>query len=253
MTPLIEMQSGCKTFFLRGKPFTALHDISLTIHSGETLGLIGESGSGKTTVGRCMLGLEKLSSGKVFFEGKELSTWSRAALSQKAQILFQDPYASLDPRMTAAEIVAEPLQIHRRNASESIIKRLFDLVGLAVSSLSRYPHEFSGGQRQRIGIARALALEPRFIVCDEPISALDVSVQAQIVNLLKELQQRLSLAYLFIAHDLAMVKYLSDRVAVMHSGRIIEIAPADDLYRAPVHSYTQTLLRQESPLCHLNV
>jgi oligopeptide/dipeptide ABC transporter ATP-binding protein len=225
-----------------------LDDVSFEIREGETLGLVGESGCGKSTLGRTLLGLEKQTSGDIFFKKKDLSTFSLKELNslrKEIQIIFQDPYASLNPRMTAGDIIAEPLDIHRlvntKSEREEKISQLLNLVGLPSYMRSRFPHEFSGGQRQRIGIARALASEPKFIVCDEPISALDVSVQAQIINLLKKLQEEMGLTYLFIAHDLAMVKYLSTRVAVMYLGNIIELAPANELYKTPLHPYTQAL------------
>jgi len=246
--PLVEVKQLCKQYPLKDKSLTAVQDVSFTIYAGETFGLVGESGCGKSTTGRCLLRLEEPSSGKVFFEGVDISSFDREELHhfrRKAQVIFQDPYASLNPRMTAAEIIGEPLQIHHLHPREnipSIVAELLDLVGLSKSAMGRFPHEFSGGQRQRIGIARALAMRPRFIVCDEPISALDVSVQAQIINLLKDLQQQFGLSYLLIAHDLAMVKYISDRVAVMYLGHLVELAPAEELYHSPQHPYTKALL-----------
>lgn len=248
MQPLIEVKNISKEFSIGKKNFSALSDISFVIHKGETLGLVGESGCGKSTTGRCLLRLEEPSAGKVLYAGKDICAFDRKALHcfrRNAQIIFQDPYSSLNPRMSAADIIAEPLRIHKILPEKEItpyLKELLDLVGLSSSALGRFPHEFSGGQRQRLGIARALALKPEFIVCDEPISALDVSVQAQIVNLLKSLQRQLGLTYLFIAHDLSIVKYISDRVAVMYMGSIVEMAPADELYRNPQHPYTQALL-----------
>jgi peptide/nickel transport system ATP-binding protein len=245
---MIDVKNLSKDFFSQGKKVAALSDVSFSIEKGETLGLVGESGCGKSTLGRCLLRLENKTSGQVLYEGKDLFSLNRRELFEfrkGAQIIFQDPYSSLNPRMTAGSIIAEPLRIHRampEAAIASYLEELTNKVGLSKSSLSRFPHEFSGGQRQRIGIARALALKPQFLVCDEPISALDVSVQAQIVNLLKDLQKELSLTYLFIAHDLSLVKYLSDRVAVMYLGNIVEIAPAEELYRNPKHPYTQALL-----------
>jgi oligopeptide/dipeptide ABC transporter ATP-binding protein len=246
--PLIEVKHLRKQFTVQGKPLFAIRDISFSIAKGETLGLVGESGCGKSTTGRCVLRLEEATSGEIYYAKKNLLSLNREELftfRRNAQIIFQDPYSSLNPRMTAGDIIAEPLHIHRTMPPSAIapyLTQLIDLVGLSKQSLSKFPHEFSGGQRQRIGIARALALKPHFIVCDEPISALDVSVQAQIVNLLKTLQKELHLTYLFIAHDLAMVKYISDRVAVMYLGHIVEIAPAEELYRNPKHPYTQALL-----------
>lgn len=245
---LIEVKHLRKEYSVQRKKLIAIQDISFTIAQGETLGLVGESGCGKSTTGRCLLRLEESTSGEVFYKQRNLFTLNRKELfsfRRNAQIIFQDPYSSLNPRMTAKDIIAEPLHIHRfieGHEIEKYLAALIDMVGLSQSALSRFPHEFSGGQRQRIGIARALALKPEFIVCDEPISALDVSVQAQIVNLLKNLQKELGLTYLFIAHDLAMVKYISDRVAVMYLGSIVEIAPSEELYRNPRHPYTKALL-----------
>jgi oligopeptide/dipeptide ABC transporter ATP-binding protein len=248
MKPLIQVKHLSKHYPIKGGHLKAIDSISFEIFPGETLGLVGESGCGKSTTGRCILNLEPPTSGEIHFDGMNLGTCSPSDLRQfrkEAQVNFQDPYASLNPRMNAFDIISEPLLIHK-TASQAqarpIVAKLLDLVGLSQTSLQRYPHEFSGGQRQRIGIARALALNPKFIVCDEPISALDVSVQAQIVNLLKQLQQEMGLTYLFIAHDLAMVKYISDRVAVMYLGHLVEIAPAEELYSKPLHPYTQALL-----------
>jgi oligopeptide/dipeptide ABC transporter ATP-binding protein len=246
--PLLEIKELKKTYPVAKQLLTAINTISFQIFPGETLGLVGESGCGKSTTGRCLLRLEEATSGEVLYEGKNLFHFNAQELfdfRRQAQIIFQDPYASLNPRMTAQDIIAEPLRIHHaaeESQIPSIVAHLLDLVGLSRTALSRFPHEFSGGQRQRIGIARALAIKPRFIVCDEPISALDVSVQAQIVNLLKNLQKEMGLTYLFIAHDLAMVKYISDRVAVMYLGHLVELAPAQELYSHPLHPYTQALL-----------
>jgi oligopeptide/dipeptide ABC transporter ATP-binding protein len=248
MTSLFQVKNLRKEFSVQGKRLIAIRDISFTIEEGETLGLVGESGCGKSTTGRCLLRLEQATSGEVLYQNRNLLEMDKRALftfRRNAQIIFQDPYSSLNPRMTAGDIIAEPLRIHQTLSRADIEKHLgslVEMVGLSKSALNRFPHEFSGGQRQRIGIARALALKPHFIVCDEPISALDVSVQAQIVNLLKNLQRELGLTYLFIAHDLAMVKYISDRVAVMYLGSIVEIAPAEELYHNPMHPYTQALL-----------
>ncbi len=226
----------------------AVDGVNLFILPGETLGLVGESGCGKTTLGRCLARLIPPSSGEIYFEGKNLSQISEKELRplrQKMQIIFQDPFDSLDPRMTAGEIIAEPLVIHtslRGRALKDRIAELLHVVGLDPSMANRYPHEFSGGQRQRLGIARALSIRPKFIVCDEPISALDVSIQAQIINLLEDLQKEFNLTYLFIAHDLSVVRHISHRVAVMYLGRIIEIANRDDLYRFAKHPYTIALL-----------
>jgi oligopeptide transport system ATP-binding protein len=227
----------------------AVDDVSLDVERGEVLGLVGESGSGKTTVGRSVLRLIQPTGGTIRFDGIDVSGLSGAGLRafrRRAQIIFQDPFASLNPRMTAAEIVGEALVIHglARSARERAqrVAELLGMVGLAPEHMARYPHEFSGGQRQRIGIARALAVEPEFIVADEPVSALDVSIQAQVVNLMRELKERLGLTILFIAHDLAVIEYVSTRVAVMYLGRIMEIAPARELCRNPRHPYTEALL-----------
>lgn len=226
----------------------AVDDISFTIAPGETLGLVGESGCGKSTVGRVILGLTKATSGSVFFEGKDIQALSKHELRElrkDMQIIFQDPYASLNPRMTVREIIAEPLEIHKivdHKDFDRRIDKLLDVVGLDSSLKRRFPHEFSGGQRQRIGIARALAVNPKFIVCDEPVSALDVSIQAQVVNLLQDLQEEFGLTYLFIAHDLSVIKHISNRVAVMYLGKIVELADKDQLYNNPQHPYTQALL-----------
>ncbi len=226
----------------------AVDDVNLDIYPGETLGLVGESGSGKSTLGRLILGLIKPSSGEVFFDGQELGALSRRALRRlrrQMQLVFQDPYSSLNPRMRVQSIVGEGLEIHklkRGDEKRARIIELLQMVGLDAQALGRYPHEFSGGQRQRIGIARALAVEPQFIVLDEPVSALDVSIQAQIINLLQDLQARLNLTYLFIAHDLRVVEHVSRRVAIMYVGKIVEIADRDEIYRNPRHPYTRALL-----------
>jgi oligopeptide transport system ATP-binding protein len=226
----------------------AVDDISFEIHEGETLGLVGESGSGKSTTGYSVLQLLKPTGGSVRFLGKELTTMSRSDLREmrrEMQIVFQDPYSSLNPRMTVGNIVAEPLTVHgvgTRRSREATVRDLLETVGFNPDFTNRYPHEFSGGQRQRIGIARALALNPRLIVCDEPVSALDVSIQAQILNLLKDLQRDLGLAYLFVAHDLAVVRTMSDRIAVMNKGKLVEMGPAEQVYANPQDEYTRALL-----------
>ncbi len=226
----------------------AVDGVSFNIYNGETLGLVGESGCGKSTTGRTILQLHRPTAGSVIFEGDDLSKLKGGKLRQKRrdlQMIFQDPYASLNPRMTVGQIIAEPMEIHgtyKGAAQTRRVQELLQLVGLNSAFANRYPHEFSGGQRQRIGVARALALEPKLIVCDEPISALDVSIQAQIVNLLEDLQESLGLTYLFIAHDLSMVRHISDRIAVMYLGIIVELAGRNELYANPAHPYTQALL-----------
>lgn len=240
-----------KQYFKNGRNVTkAVDDVSFDIYEGETFGLVGESGSGKTTTGRSILQLYKPTSGEVIFEGKNVenlkSRADKLAFTRDAQMIFQDPYASLNPRMTVEDIIAEGLDIHHlvKNKEERSkrVEELLETVGLNESHASRFPHEFSGGQRQRIGIARALAVEPKFIVADEPISALDVSIQAQVVNLMIELQKKRGLTYLFIAHDLSMVKFISDRIGVMHYGKLLEVGPADDVYDRPLHYYTKSLI-----------
>jgi oligopeptide transport system ATP-binding protein len=226
----------------------AVDDVSFSIERGETFGLVGESGSGKTTTGRCMLRLVEPTSGDVRFAGENVLTFTRRRMRsarRDMQIVFQDPYSSLNPRMRARQIVEEPLIIHRlghRAARRERVAELFKLVGLDPSHLERYPHEFSGGQRQRIGLARALALNPSFLILDEPVSALDVSIQAQVINLLMDLQQQLALTYLFIAHDLRLVEHICSRVAVMYLGKIVEMGPTASLFTAPQHPYTRALL-----------
>jgi ABC-type oligopeptide transport system ATPase subunit len=227
----------------------AVDGVSFTVEEGQTVGLVGESGSGKTTIGRALLKLEPATSGEVCFEGQSVLPMREAEfrpLRREMQMIFQDPFGSLNPRMTCGEIIGEALEIHFKTMSRSDrrlrVAELLNQVGLSREAVTRHPHEFSGGQRQRIGIARALAVKPRFIVCDEPVSALDVSVQGQIVNLLMDLQAEFGISYLFIAHDLAVVEHISDFVLVMHGGRIVEAAPAGELYCSPRHEYTKTLL-----------
>ena len=226
----------------------AVDNLNFEIYQGETFGMVGESGCGKSTTGRAILQLHKPTAGKVYYEDTELTTATAQTMQRmrrNMQIIFQDPYASLNPRLTVGNIIAEPLEVHNIGTADERRERVQDLlrlVGLNPYFVNRYPHEFSGGQRQRIGVARALALEPKFIVCDEPISALDVSIQAQVVNLLEKLQNELGLTYLFIAHDLSMVRHISDRVAVMYFGKMVELTTRDELYTNPLHPYTKALL-----------
>ena len=246
----VEVRNLSKYFPVgRNRVLKAVDGISFTVRKGETLGLVGESGCGKSTAGRTVIRLYEPTSGSVVIDGTDVMKLSRSKLKafrRKMQMIFQDPYASLNPRMTVLDIIGEALDIHglvkSRAERTRRVEELLELVGLNAQHASRYPHEFSGGQRQRIGITRALAVEPEFIVCDEPISALDVSIQAQIVNLLTDLQKKMGLTYLFVAHDLAMVKYISDRIAVMYLGQIVELASSEDLYDQPQHPYTKALM-----------
>jgi oligopeptide/dipeptide ABC transporter ATP-binding protein len=253
--PLLEVRNLKKYFPIRGgwlhrvtNYVYAVDDVSLTIEAGRTLGLVGESGCGKSTLGRAILHLEKPTSGRVLLAGRDLGALGRRELRharRDMQIVFQDPFASLSPRRTVAQIIREPLDVHRIGTPaerRAKVEELLDVVGMRKNALNRYPHEFSGGQRQRIGIARALALQPRFIVADEPVSALDVSVQSQVLNLIADLQDRFAIAFLFISHDLAVVQHISDAVAVMYLGQIVEQTDAQSLYAKPRHPYTQALL-----------
>jgi len=254
--PLLRVQNLVKQFPITGgilgrvvDRVHAVDGVSFDLAAGETLGVVGESGCGKSTTGRCILRLIEPTSGEVWFEGKSVTKASKEelrALARDMQIIFQDPYASLNPRMTVAAIIGEALTIHKLTKTpqeyEARIVQLLETVGLSADHMRRFPHEFSGGQRQRIGIARALAVSPKLLVCDEAVSALDVSIQAQVINLLEDLQEQFSLTYVFIAHDLSVVEHISDRVAVMYLGRIVEIAPANALYTEPRHPYTEALL-----------
>ena len=235
-----------KTGFFSKTLLKAVDGVSFRINPGETLGLVGESGCGKTTVGRTLLRLYKPTGGRIYFDGTEVTDYNMHSYRKEMQMVFQDPYSSLDPRMTVEDIIGEPLDVHKLYKSKGErrdkILELMGLVGLNAEHATRYVHEFSGGQRQRIGIARALAVNPRFIVCDEPVSALDVSIQAQVINMFEELQEKLGVAYLFIAHDLLVVHHISDRIAVMYLGRIVETADADELNDNPMHPYTLSLL-----------
>ena len=235
-----------KTGFGKTIPLKAVDGVSFAIKPGETLGLVGESGCGKTTVGRSLLQLYKPTGGDVIFKGEKVTDKNIKSLRKEMQMVFQDPYSSLNPRMTVEDIIGEPLDVHKLYSSKAErrekILELMDLVGLNAEHATRYAHEFSGGQRQRIGIARALAVNPSFIVCDEPVSALDASIQAQVINMFEDLQEKLGVAYLFIAHDLLVVHHISDRIAVMYLGKIVEIADADELNENPLHPYTESLL-----------
>lgn len=249
MDKLITLDHVSKHFHVgKNKTLVAVNDVTLDIYKGETLGVVGESGCGKSTLGRVVMGIYGTTQGVMKYNGKKVSlrhTKDRYEYSRKAQIIFQDPYASLNPRMTVGSIIAEGMEIHNMYDKEKRMQRVYELletVGLNKEHANRFPHEFSGGQRQRIGIARALAVEPEFIVCDEPISALDVSIQSQIINLLKELQEKHGFTYMFIAHDLNIVKYISDRIAVMYLGNLVELAESDEIYAHTMHPYSQALL-----------
>lgn len=254
-TPLLEVKHLKKHFPIKGGVFSktigyvyAVDDVNFTLEKGETLGLVGESGCGKSTTGRTILRLIEPTDGAIYFEGQDITTLDKSAmraLRREMQIIFQDPYASLNPRMTVGSIIGEPLEIHKiakGSEKEERVASLLQKVGLRAEDMRKYPHEFSGGQRQRIGIARALALNPKLIVCDEPVSALDVSIQAQVINLLEDLQAEFGLSYLFIAHNLNVVEHISDRVAVMYLGQIVELASDEELYKNPQHPYTEALL-----------
>lgn len=234
------------TGFFKKTDLKAVDGVSFSIKPGETLGLVGESGCGKTTVGRTLLRLYEPTGGEILFNGEPVTEKNMASLRKEMQMVFQDPYSSLDPRMTVEDIIGEPLDVHKLYSTKAErrkkILELMELVGLNAEHATRYAHEFSGGQRQRIGIARALAVNPKFIVCDEPVSALDVSIQAQVVNMFEDLQEKLGVAYLFIAHDLLIVRHISDRIAVMYLGKIVEIGDADEVYEHPQHPYTESLL-----------
>ncbi|MBR5752881.1 MAG: ABC transporter ATP-binding protein [Clostridia bacterium] len=242
----LKMYFPVKTGFFKTVPLKAVDGVSFNIRPGETLGLVGESGCGKTTVGRTLLRLYEPTGGTFRFKGEEVTAKNIGALRKEMQMVFQDPYSSLNPRMTVEDIIGEPLDVHKlynsKEERHEKVLHLMELVGLNAEHATRYAHEFSGGQRQRIGIARSLAVDPSFIVCDEPVSALDVSIQAQVINMFEELQDKLGVTYLFIAHDLLVVHHISDRIAVMYLGRIVEIADADELNENPIHPYTLSLL-----------
>ncbi len=248
-TPLVKAEDLCKFFKIsRTQTLKAVNHVNFEVRRGETVGLVGESGCGKSTTGRCLVKLYEPTSGRVLYRGKDIAKQTKAEHKEfcsNVQMIFQNPYASLNPRMTVKEIVGEGMRLHGNFTEaelEEKVEELLHRVGLGKDHMSRYPHEFSGGQRQRIGIARALSVDPEFIVCDEPVSALDVSIQAQVINMLKKLQSEMHLTYLFIAHDLSVVKYISDRVIVMYLGTVVEEAEAEELYSHPLHPYTQALL-----------
>lgn len=251
MEKLLQIRNLKKYFSVSGKSNTfvkAIDNVTFDIYDGETLGLVGESGCGKSTTGRCILRLIEPTEGEVLFEGKNVLTQSQGdlrSLRRQMQIIFQDPYSAMDPRRRVGEIIGDGFRIHKicsRKEREEKVRNLMDLVGLRPEYYQRFPHEFSGGQRQRIGIARALSLNPKFVVCDEPVSALDVSIQAQVTNLMMDLQERLNLTYLFVSHDLRVIRHISNRVAVMYLGKIVELASKEELYKHPAHPYTQALL-----------
>ena len=260
---ILQVKGLSKDFQIKGKNLGskkavlhALQEIDLEIHEGEVLGVIGESGCGKSTLGRCLVGLHKPTEGEILFEGKSIlgvRAKDKLEMCRNIQMIFQDPYSSLDPRHTAADSVSEPMVVHKtvkgRAAMEQRVLELLKQVGLDVQHMNRYPHEFSGGQRQRLNVARAISINPRMIICDEPVSALDVSIQAQVINLLKKLQKEYNLTYVFISHDLSVVKYVSDRIVIMYLGRIVEICNGGDIYKNPLHPYTQALLSAIPPEC----
>ena len=259
---ILETRDLCKHFTVHGddlmaskQTLYALDGVSLKLYEGETLGIIGESGCGKSTFGRCVVGLHKPTSGQILYQGQPIDTDSKhgyRAIRKDLQMIFQDPYSSLNPKKTCGKLIEEPLLIHHigknQDERDEIVARLMKAVGLDVQHVHRYPHEFSGGQRQRINIARALTMNPRIIVCDEPVSALDVSIQAQVLNLFTDLQQQFGLSYLFISHDLSIVKYISDRFAIMYLGTVVELCPTEDIYDHPLHPYTQALLSAVPPM-----